>query len=89
MMIKIWTTTITAVVVLLSSWVDANAQRTGGRRDAPQSCSEAYGRCNSSCGRGRGQVDNCQSFCTTTRAACLRTGTWQGNQNTWQGLARN
>ena len=39
--------------------------------------------------RRRGQVDNCLNFCTTTRAACLSTGTWQGNQNVWQGLARN
>ena len=38
MMIKLLTTTTTAVVLLLSLWTDANAQRTGGRADAPRSC---------------------------------------------------
>jgi hypothetical protein len=89
-MVKVLLVPATALGMLLSLSAEAAAQ-VGGRADAPKSCSEAYGRCNSTCGggRGRGQVDTCLNFCTTTRASCLSTGTWQGNRNVWQGLARN
>jgi hypothetical protein len=82
---------VAALCLFVGSWTDVHAQRAGGRAADPKSCSEAFGRCNSSCGGGggRGQVDTCQRFCAETRTTCLSTGNWQGTRNVWQGLARN